>query len=58
MICPHCENEIRVDDTLNYDEIDDLNVIITRSGFCPNCQNTFIWYENYQFYTAYGLEEN
>ena len=57
MNCPYCEDEIRVDDTLNFDEIDDMNIVITRAGFCPNCQRTFIWYEDYQYCTTYGLEQ-
>ena len=52
MKCPDCKNELILDDTIDYEEPDEMTILITRSGICPSCKRDFLWYESYQFCSA------
>ena len=54
--CSHCHCDIDYGDELNND-YNDMYYFVTWSGFCPQCQRTFTFVENFKLVNREFLEE-
>ena len=52
--CPHCAEEIEVDDRIDIN-VDDDYVECKMVGHCPECERNYTWYEVYQYKKSFGF---
>lgn len=52
--CPHCAEEIEVDDRIDIN-VDDDYVECKMLGYCSECERNYIWYELYQYKKSFGF---
>lgn len=52
--CPHCGEEIEVDDRIDISADDDY-VECKMVGHCPECERNYTWYELYQYKKSFGF---
>ena len=54
--CPHCQCDLEYHDQLSTD-YDDVYYFVNWSAFCPQCQRTFIFVEDFKLVNRKFLEE-
>ena len=54
--CPHCQCDLEYFDQLSTD-YDDTYYFVNWSAFCPQCQRTFIFVEDFKLVDRRFLEE-
>jgi transcription elongation factor Elf1 len=52
--CPHCAEEIEVDDRVDI-SVDDDYVECEMIGHCPECKRKYSWFELYQYKKSFGF---
>jgi DNA-directed RNA polymerase subunit RPC12/RpoP len=52
--CPHCGEEIEVDDRIDLN-VDDDYTESKMLGHCPDCERDYIWYDLYQYKRSFGF---